>query len=289
MNEPTNHPLARSIAQALGQEVDQLRPLHGGCLGEVYLVALRDGDRVVAKADDRPRPQLTVEAYMLRYLAEHSRLPVPQVLHATDRLLVMTHLPGESRFSPAAEAHLAELIAALHDVTGPAFGLERDTLIGLLPQPNPWTDSWIDFFREQRLLHLARLAVEWGKMPASLLRRVQAMAAHLEEWLEEPERPSLIHGDLWTTNVLAQGERITGILDPAIYYAHPEIELAYMQLFHSFGQPFFRRYQELRPIRPGFFQLRQRIYNLYPLLSHVCHFGGGYVQSVERTLAWLGY
>ncbi len=65
--------------------------------------------------------------------------------------------------------------------------------------------------------------------------------------LTEPDEPALIHGDVWTTNVLAQDDRITGFLDPAIYYADPEIELAFITLFNTFGQPFFQRYHELRP------------------------------------------
>jgi fructosamine-3-kinase len=139
------------------------------------------------------------------------------------------------------------------------------------------------------LLALARLAVAWQRMPSSLLARIDRMAAHLEDWLEEPEQPALLHGDLWSANVLAVGDRITGFLDPAIYFGHPEIELAYMRLFHSFGDPFFQHYAALRPISPGFFELRVHIYNLYPLLSHVCHFGGSYVQSVAQTLDWLGF
>jgi hypothetical protein len=33
---------------------------------------------------------------MLRYLAEHSHLPVLQVLHSEDMLLMMTFIEGES-------------------------------------------------------------------------------------------------------------------------------------------------------------------------------------------------
>lgn len=277
------------VEQACARAVTRLTPLHGGCVGLVYRADLADGGRVVVKVDERAEPTLHIEAYMLDYLARHSELPVPRVIHAAPDLLVMTFLPGESRFTPAAEAHLAELMAGLHAVTGPAYGLERDTLIGLLPQPNGWWDSWIDFFREQRLRFLAHLAVEIGRMPEALRDRVIRLADDLERWLEEPEAPALLHGDLWSQNVLAVGDRITGVVDPAIYYGHPEIELAYVALFHSFGRPFFQRYQELCPLRPGFFETRLHIYNLYPLLSHVCHFGGGYVGQVAHTLARFGY
>jgi fructosamine-3-kinase len=77
-------------------------------------------------------------------------------------------------------------------------------------------------------------------------------------------------------------------LDPSIYYAHPEIELAFITLFGTFGDAFFDRYQQLRPIRPGFFESRRDIYNIYPLLVHARLFGGGYAQQISAALRGLG-
>ena len=118
-------------------------------------------------------------------------------------------------------------------------------------------NSWLDFFRERRLLYMAGEGVRSGRLPKEVLTRLEKFCGQLDRWLLEPERPSLIHGDAWTTNVLAQGGRITGFIDPAIYYAHPEIELAFTTLFGTFGDPFFAHYQTLRPIAPGFFEERR--------------------------------
>ena len=93
---------------------------------------------------------------------------------------------------------------------------------------------------------------------------------------------------MWTGNILCRGDRIAGFVDPAVYYGDAEIELAFSTLFGTFGQPFFRRYQELRPLEPGFFEQRRDLYNLYPLLVHVRLFGGSYVDSVDRTLSRFG-
>jgi fructosamine-3-kinase len=93
---------------------------------------------------------------------------------------------------------------------------------------------------------------------------------------------------VWSANVLAKGDRITAFLDPAIYYAAPEIELSFISLFDSFGDTFFERYAEIRYIRPGFFEERRDLYNLYPLLVHVYFFGGGYLSSVQSTLSRFG-
>lgn len=280
--------LSAVLSGLLTQEVTHLRPLPGGCVGEVYRADLTDGSAVVVKVDARPQPQLHIEAFMLRYLAKHSQLPVPQVLHHAPDLLVMEFLPGVSQFNRDAEWAAAAHLAALHQITAPHFGLEQDTLIGGLHQPNKQMISWLDFFREQRLLHMARVALEAGQLPGGVMSRVEKLASKLEQWLEEPAQPSLIHGDVWTTNVLAERGRVTGFLDPAIYYAHPEIELAFVTLFGTFGQTFFTAYQEHHPIAPGFWEERRALYNLYPLLVHVRLFGGGYVNSVIQILHQFG-
>lgn len=275
--------------RALDYEAAGIEPMGGGCVSSVFLVRLVRGGRVVVKADDEVSASLPVEARMLRYLAEQTELPVPTVLHASDRFLIMEYIPGESRFNRAADRHAADLLADLHAISAPDYGFTDDTLIGGLHQPNPPTPSWLDFFRQHRLGYMAAEAVRTGRLPPSVYKRLQTFAEHLDEWLIEPERPSLIHGDVWTTNVLCVGDRITGFLDPAIYFAHSEIEIAFTTLFHTFGQDFYDRYNERRPFAPGFFEVRRDIYNLYPLLVHVRLFGGSYVSSVVRVLERFGF
>jgi fructosamine-3-kinase len=280
--------LAEGIEASLGERLRSARPMGGGCIGEVYRVELADGTALVAKVDREGASHLDREAYMLRYLREKSELPVPEVYHGSETLLLMEFVEGSSSFSEGAEHHAAELLAALHGITDDSYGHERDTLIGSLNQPNPQTGSWIEFFRDQRLLYLANVAHDAGRLPSEDLARIERLAGKLEDYLEEPEQPSLIHGDVWSANVLAKGDRISAFLDPAIYHADAEIELAFISLFNSFGEPFLERYAEIRPIRPGFFEVRSDLYNLYPLLVHVYFFGGGYLGSVRSTLSRLG-
>ena len=283
------HFLDEIIARELGTTITAARPLSGGCIGEVSRLDLADGRRIVAKVDGGLAPKLDIEGYMLRYLSEHSALPVPEVLWCEPKALLMTFEPGDSHFSARGQAHAAELLAALHSVAAPHCGLERDTLIGGLHQPNPRTTSWIEFFREHRLLHMARLAHREGHLPAALLARIERFAADLEKFIAEPPHPSLLHGDVWTTNVLAENHRITAFLDPAVYYGHPEVELAFSTLFGTFGPPFFDAYNAIRPIAPGFFEVRRDLYNLYPLLVHVRLFGSSYLSGVSATIARHGY
>ncbi len=280
--------LETEIERIMGASVTGRAGLSGGCVGEVCRVELGDGRSVVAKLG-AAGSGLETEGWMLDYLAEKSGLPVPEVFHADDNLLLMSFIENGGALDGSAQEHAAELLAELHDVTATRFGLERDTLIGGLAQPNRETESWRDFFREHRLLYMGGEARAAGRLPGGLFKRLETFAGKIENWISEPQRPSLIHGDMWGGNVLAGGGRIAGFVDPAIYYADPEIELAFSTMFSTFGEPFFRRYGEIRPLAPGFFEERLDIYNLYPLLVHVHLFGGGYVDGVERTLSRFGY
>ena len=282
-----NERVKQAIAAAAGDTPVRLSAMGGGCIGDVYRVDLAGGGSVVAKVGDADAG-LDIEGYMLAYLAAHSRLPVPDVLHAAPDLLVMSLIDTSGGLNTAAQEHAAELLADLHGVTAENHGLERATLIGGLHQPNPWTASWRDFFRDQRILYMAGLARDAGRLPGRVYDRVETLAARLDRWIDEPAAPSLLHGDMWTGNVLCAQGRIAGFVDPAVYYGDAEIELAFSTLFGTFGDPFFRRYHELRPLAPGFFEQRRDLYNLYPLLVHVRLFGGSYLGSVERTLSRFG-
>jgi fructosamine-3-kinase len=280
--------VAEGVLAHLGERLRSVHPLGGGCIGEVYRAELEDGTPLVAKVDRAGESHLEREAYMLRYLREKTDLPVPEVFHGSETLLLMAFVEGTNRFSEEAEHHAAELLAALHGITAEGYGHERDTLIGSLDQPNPWTASWVEFFRESRLLYAARVAHGAGRLPEEDLIRVGQLADRLEDLIGKPNPPALVHGDAWRGNVLAKGGRISAFLDPAIYHADPEIELAFISLFNSFGDAFMRRYSEIRPIRDGFFETRRDLYNLYPLLIHTYYFAGGYLGSVRRTLERFG-
>lgn len=273
------------IQDALGADVLRVTPLVGGCIAEVHRAALADERTVVLKVDRSERPRLDLEGRMLTDLSTLTSLPVPAVLFSEPHLLIMEDVPSTGSINADSERHAADLLADLHDIHPPGkqhFGYDYDTLIGPLDQPNPWTASWIDFFREQRLLAMAHAAAKAGRLPASTHRRLQTLANRLDDLLLEPEHPSFIHGDVWSGNVLAGRGRINAFIDPAICYAHPEIELAFITLFNTFGSTFFDRYHQRRPIASGFFETRRDVYNLYPLLVHTALFGGGYAAQVDH-------
>lgn len=278
------HPeLAALIRRVTGRRAIGMTALGGGCVAEVHRVRLAGGGSVVVK---RGRG-LDVEAMMLRYLAAHG-LPVPEVVHAGDKVLVLSFIETAGGITAGAEADAGRLLAALHAVGADRYGFQADTVIGGLAQPNHWEERWLAFFRDRRLLFIAGEALAAGQLPAATMIRIEALAGRLERWLDEPAAPSLIHGDLWSGNVLCRDGQIAGFVDPAIYYADAEIELAFSTLFGTFGDAFFASYGERRPLRPGFFEVRRDLYNLYPLLVHVRLFGASYLGAVHRTLARFG-
>jgi len=278
---------ADRVEAACGSPIARARSLSGGCVGDVVRAELEDGRPVVVKTGP-PASNLDLEAWMLRTLAERSSLPVPAVLADAPDLLVMEFVEGSTGCTRDAEPEAAALLADLHAVTADRFGLERDTLIGGLHQPNTQADSWTEFFRTRRLEHMARECVSSGQAPAALLDRARALGERLEALITEPESPSLLHGDLWGGNIMTAGARVTGFIDPAIYFGHPEIELAFTTLFSTFTPEFYERYADRRPIADGFWEERRDLYNLYPLLVHVRLFGGSYLAQAERTLARFG-
>lgn len=288
----TNGNLKRRLYQALGSRVVEARPLAVGFGLTGLAITLADGRRLAVKACEATRGGangLELEAFMLGELARLSNLPVPRVHHAARDLLVMDFIENDAgRISESVERHAGELIARLHATPREMFGYSRDTLIGPLAQPNPEARAWVPFFRDHRLLYMAREAHREGSLPSPLLKRIERLAERIADYLVEPHFPSLLHGDLWTGNVLVREGRIAGFVDPAISCGHPEIELAFTTMFGTFGKAFFEAYESLVPLEPGFHELRASLYNLYPRLVHVRLFGPGYLSGIDHTLARIG-
>lgn len=286
-------PLRVRLEAALNTRITRVAPLGSGATGSVVRLELDSAATAVAKLSHSAENEgLAIEGRMLRLLAERSKLPVPRVMHAERAVLVMEFKEGSSSFDARAERHAAELLAELHAVRSPdgRYGLEFDGLIGPLHQPNARSASWVEFWREHRVLHMSACAAREGRIDTRLTARLERLTSRLEEII--PDRPpaSLIHGDVWSGNVLARAGSITAFLDPAPYYAHHEVELAFITLFSTFGREFFDRYAAVHaPIDPEFWSMRKHLYNVYPLLVHVRLFGGSYVAQLASCLDMLGF
>lgn len=169
-------------------------------------------------------------------------------------------------------------------VRGDAWGWEADNFIGPLPQENGRAETWAAFWRDRRLAPQLRRARDLGRLPGrmadwdALFARLPALLAAGED-----DGPSLLHGDLWSGNVLS-ADGAPALVDPAVYRGHREADLAMADLFGGFGARFHAAYAEASPLLPGYAETRRSIYQLYYLLVHVNLFAGGYISQTAATL-----
>lgn len=250
-------------------------------------VICQEGDSYVIKQSDDKNARLDLEGEMLEFLL-NSGLKVPKIYHKQADFLVMQALesggPKDHRF----EHEAAQALALLHRNLGSHYGFEKTTLIGALDQPNPLEQDWITFFRDHRLCAYARRAMKAGQIDSSLMHDIEALAGKLDQYIINPSPPCLIHGDAWAGNILASPHGgLSGFIDAAIYYADPEIELAFIDLMGGMSREFFKAYDELNEISPEFWEARRYLYQLYPLLVHTILFGRGYAAQVKRIIRFL--
>ncbi len=273
--------LRQEIERELGKRLLAAAPLSAANNAQIYRLGVEGGTSIVAKVAARG---LELEAFMLRYLRSKTALPVPTVYYSNDHVILMEFVQTDYSADDRAHRHAAELLAGLHSIRGAEYGFERDTLIGSLPQPNPPSGDWVGFFAEHRLLHMAKAAVDENKIDKKMLAQVEKLAGKLHGYLGRPQPPALIHGDVWGGNILFGRGKIAAFVDPAIYYADPEIELSFIRLFATLNDSFFLHYNDLRPIAPGFEDTRAPIYSIYPLLVHTRLFGTSYARKVQKVL-----
>jgi len=225
------------------------------------------------------------EAAGLKLLREAASLHVPEVIGAfeqdTHQGILLELITGRTP-SSTYWRDLGHGLAALHKHSYTRFGLDYANYIGSLPQSNTPAASWTEFFISQRLGPQLTIAIDSGRLDLNVARQFEALYKNLPQIFPE-EKPALLHGDLWTGNVIVNDTGGPCLIDPAVYYGHREAELAFTHLFGGFEEGFYGAYEEMYPLTPAFEQ-RVDVYNLYPLLVHVNLFGGGYARQVQSIL-----
>ncbi|MFB6299404.1 MAG: fructosamine kinase family protein [Halobacteriales archaeon] len=284
--------IAEWVGTELGATINSIEPLNGGLVGRVHRVDLVSGQTVVAKTGETP---LSVEGRMLEYLHDRTDLPVPTVHAVDETLLILAYVPGcvgSDAITPTVERDIADGLAALHSVTASKAGFPFDTLAGPVEQPNPWTASWDEFFRQYRLEHVAEIAHTADALPDTMYDRVLALATDLDEILTDPPAYSLLHGDVWFQNLIVNPdtETVAAYIDPAVYYGHPEVELTYVHWTETVAEAFYDRYRDHRSIESGFFEQRYPVYALQKQLEQYWYFESATTeQMVDKYLDTLGY
>jgi len=254
----------------------------GGSICQAWRVETDSGRRCFVKTHQSPPGELfSAEAAGLGELRRAAALRVPEVLHADTSFIALEFIPPghkDTRFW----RELGRGLAQLHRNRGPCFGFLMDNFCGETRQPNPRTEDGHAFFGEHRLAHQLRLARNAGRLESEDTRRVEGLIRRLPELV--PEQPAvLIHGDLWSGNIVCSAEGEPVLVDPAAHWGWAEAEIAMTQLFGGFDKEFYAAYSQASQLERGW-EERQDIYNLYHLLNHLNLFGTAYLPRVREVL-----
>lgn len=287
-NNPLSDQITRIVEKSTGKLVVSAATLAGGAADAKHVV-LSDGSQVVVKLSKDSSGDLAIEGATMEYLKQHTQLPMPELFYSGQDALVHEYIVADGTLSVDSEPEAAHHLAKLHSISSDSFGFDYDTLRGGIRQPNPKTQKWVPFFTENRLLYMARQALDCGHLPTDFMNRIEKFAQKTEVYLDEPSKPALLHGDISSTSVLCHHGKIKAFVDPAIYFGDPEFEFVFATERSSLSKVFFDTYNELRPFRPGFFEYRQNIYNLYPMLLNVKLFGSKCLPQINEVLSRFGF
>ncbi|MDV3309217.1 MAG: fructosamine kinase family protein [Cyclobacteriaceae bacterium] len=284
---PVLHAVGDVLRNA-GKEPRSLRftPTGGGCIN--------NGGRLQSAQEDfflkwnfakRFPGMFETEAKGLALLFDTGALRIPRVVGTGTRgeyqFILMEFVQSAAK-SREYWRTLGRQLAALHRTSWHQYGLDHDNYMGSLPQENAPSHDWVSFFIERRLHPQLKLGVDARRISSDVTTQFEILFKRLRDILNQ-EPPSLVHGDLWSGNVIVDDTGNPCLIDPAVYYGHREIDLAMTELFGGFDQDFYDAYEEAFPTEPSL-QERLDIYKLYPLLVHVNLFGGGYLGEVRAIL-----
>lgn len=261
-------------------------PLGGGSINAAYKIILPD-ETVVLKINrcaEYPG-MFAAEKKGLEMLRDAHGPTIPDVICETTignyQFLVLEYLsPGNKQHNYFEQ--LGENMAALHRHTASSYGIDHDNYIGSLPQKNSSSENLYEFLIHNRYEPVLKSAVDRQLLDAKDVGSFSRFCMRLPELIPH-EPPTLIHGDLWSGNVIPGPDGQACLIDPAVAFVHREADIAMTYLFGGFEDAFYHSYTAAFPLEKGY-QQRTDIWNLYPLLVHVVLFGGSYIRTVRSIL-----
>lgn len=265
------------VAAVVGGAVAGVTALGTGAGGAgTYRVSLLAGGNVFVKATGGQDPGfLASEASGLRWLREAEGVLVPEVLGASDSLLVTTWItPGRATREGAED--FGRQLATLHARGAHSYGAGWPGYIGALPLDNTDEEEWPGFYARRRVLPYLRAAADRGAVDADAVKAIERVCARIEELAGPPELPARIHGDLWAGNIHWDTRGRAWLIDPAAHGGHRETDLAMMALFEPpYLDTILAAYDEVYPLDEDWRE-RVNLHQLHPLLVHAVLFGASY-------------
>ncbi len=270
--------------------VDSCREVPGGCINNAVLVTASSGQSFFIKSNrDATEHVFRAEAEGLRAIRETNTIRVPQIItfgtvETSGAFLVMEAIEPKGRANDFFET-LGRQLAEMHRAgTSDRFGFDQNNWLGSSEQPNDRSSDWVEFWATSRLgfqLELADKNQLGGRELQQLGRRLIDRLDGLISSSAEP--PSLIHGDLWSGNYMADERGQPVLIDPAVYYGNREAEFGMTTLFGGFPSEFYDAYAAALPLAEGW-KTRVEIYRLYHLLNHLNLFGSSYLSGCLEIL-----
>lgn len=287
--------LQDAIVSILGEEVNIIKEsfVGGGDINQASCLYLSNGERLFLKSNSvANRSFFDAEEEGILAIASTGAVDTPKLLcKGTDKernisflLMDMIESAGpvkdhwEIFGRELAHMHLSDTKGFVSDGI---YGFDNDNYIGASRQINRPKDSWITFFRECRLEPQFKMAEDY--FDNGFIRNALCLMDKLDKILIEPIKPSLLHGDLWSGNIMTNAIGKAMLIDPAVYVGHAEADIAMTELFGSLPGAFYKAYEDVNPLQPGYKE-RRDLYNLYHLLNHLNLFGSSYLFSVMRTV-----
>ena len=117
-------------------------------------------------------------------------------------------------------------------------------------------------------------------MPNETNKNIEKLINNLEQMLPKNPTPSLLHGDLWEGNILFNNKKIVGFIDPGIYFAHNELEIAYLTWFKYVNNEFLNYYSDIIHI-DKYYKKYEPIYQLYYCLLNVHLWSREYINNTN--------
>jgi fructosamine-3-kinase len=264
-------------------ELKEVTPVSGGDINEAYKLSVSSGKSYFVKCNSsRALPDLFEKEIEGLIAIKKTGICTPKVIGSgkVDQYiyLVLEYLSPDVHSSWKA---LAETISKLHTTNNNSFGWKENNYIGSLPQTNNRTESWAEFYLNQRLLPLLEIGRKEGKFSSPEGIYAEILGNRIESSFPS-EKPCLLHGDLWSGNVHFSGGKAY-LIDPAVYYGNREVDIAMTKLFGGFPNEFYQHYEELNALQEDWKE-RIECYQLYPLLVHAILFGGSYVNQCKQIL-----
>lgn len=256
LTAPYRLPVEQVVSSYYGEpwQVQTFQDMHDAAAHPSAIVS-NGKNAVFLKMDETPNgpDQFAVELASLNYLSSraHVLTPTPIGIVAVESgvILVLEAVPAVER-TPRSWSEMGRTLARIHLVKGPRFGFESHGYFGPLFQDNRPMDHWLDFYCERRIWPRLIGAIESNNLPTSTVRMVEQLIARLPQ-LDIPfGEPCLVHGDAHHNNFISARQG-TLVIDPAVYYATPEIDLAYVDIFQPVPEALFDGYREILPIDPG--------------------------------------